>query len=110
MHKAIQAKNDGFRKAVFLAPQPDGKAVMTPGIANLGSMAQALIYREVATFNAFTEANDPYGEHDFGGITLDNLPKVFWKIDYYADETLQHGAEDRLNCYRVLVIMLAEEY
>ena len=115
----IQAKNDAFRKAVMFAPQPDGKAVMTRSIANLGSMTCAWIYKQVAEFDTFNEDNDPYGEHDFGSVTVavSNLltgesetHKVFWKIDYYADADMEYGTADRLNAYRVLVIMLAEEY
>ena len=39
-------------------------------------------------------------ENDFGSVTLDG-EKVFWKIDYYADEKhgLQ-GTEDTLNSYQ----------
>lgn len=115
----IQAKNDAFRKAVMFAPQSDGKAVMTRGVAGLGSMACAWIYKQIAEFDTFTEGNDPYGEHDFGSITVAvsdlftgelETHKVFWKIDYYADADMEFGTEDRFNAYRVLIIMLAEEY
>ena len=119
MSKAVQLKNDAFRKAVMFAPQPDGKAVMTKAIASLGSMACAWIYKQIAEFEAFTPDNDPYGEHDFGSVTVSvsdlmtgeaETHKVFWKIDYYADATMQYGTADHLNAYRVLVIMFAEEY
>lgn len=119
MSKAVQLKNDAFRKAVFTRPQPDGKAVMTPAIARLGSMACAWIYKQIAEFDTFTPDNDPYGEHDFGSVTVAvsdlitgeaETHKVFWKIDYYEDADMQYGTEDKLGCYRVLVIMFAEEY
>lgn len=116
----IQAKNDVFRKAVMFAPQPDGKAVMTPGVANLGSMVCAWIYKQIAEFDNFNEDNDPYEEHDFGSVTVavsnlmttgePEMRQVFWKIDYYEDADMEFGAEDKLNCYRVLVIMLSDEY
>ena len=115
----IQAKNDAFRKAVMFAPQPDGKAVMTQAIASLGSMACAWIYKQIAEFDTFNEGNDPYEEHDFGSVTVavsdlmtgeNETHKVFWKIDYYADADMEFGTEDKLDCYRVLVIMFAEEY
>ena len=103
----------------MFAPQLDGKAVMTKAIASLGSMACAWIYKQIAEFDNFNEGNDPYGEHDFGSVTVavsdlltgeDETHKVFWKIDYYADAGMEYGTEDKLGCYRVLVIMLAEEY
>ena len=57
-----------------------------------------------------TETNDPHGEHDFGSIQLDGCLKVFWKIDDYSDASMDSGADDKLNAYRVRVIMLADEY
>ena len=110
MSKTVRLKNDAFRKAVFTRPQPDGKAIMTRAVANLAGMTKALLFHEIVNFDNFTEGNDPYGEHDFGCIELAGLPKVYWKIDYYEDATLVYGTEDRLNAYRVLVVMFAEEY
>lgn len=118
-NQRVQAKNDAFRKTVMFAPHPDGKAVMTPGVARLGSAVCAWIYKQIAEFDDFTEDNDPYGDHDFGSVTVsvsnlmtdaDETHKVFWKIDYYEDADMEYGAEDKLNAYRVLVIMLSEEY
>ena len=59
----------------------------------------------------FTPDNDPYGEHDFGCVTVDGR-KVFWKIDYY-DRECRYGSEcpaDPAQTTRVLTIMLASEY
>lgn len=119
MSKTVQLKNDAFRKAVMFAPQPDGKAVMTRGVAGLGNMVCAWIYKQIAEFDNFNEGNDPYEEHDFGSVTVSvsdlmtddaETHKVFWKIDYYEDADMEFGTEDKLDCYRVLVIMLSEEY
>lgn len=55
--------------------------------------------------------NAPYGEHDFGAVTVGRA-EGFWKIDYYASD-MAHGAEDPAaptRTVRVLTIMLAEEY
>lgn len=102
--------NDTFRKSVLRTQQPNGKACITPGIQALGSMAQAYIFQLVINHSRFPEGNDPYGEHDFGVIEVIDLPKIYWKIDYYSDADMEYGTEDKINCYRVLVIMLAEEY
>ena len=88
----------------------DGKAVRTQGVAALGSLTNLFLQAQIAAFDAFTETNDPHGEHDFGSIELDGCLKVFWKIDYYSDASMDSGADDKLNAYRVLVIMLADEY
>ena len=73
-------------------------------------MAQTYIFQLVMNQQDFPIGNDPYGEHDFGVIEAIDLPKVYWKIDYYEDESMNYGTEDKINCYRVLVIMLADEY
>ena len=88
----------------------DGKAVRTRGVAALGSLTNLFLQAQIAAFDAFTETNDPHGEHDFGSIQLDGCLKVFWKIDDYSDASMDSGADDKLNAYRVRVIMLADEY
>ena len=63
----------------------------------------------VRAFADFTPGNDPYGEHDFGALDVDDL-RINFKIDYYADAAMEFGAEDPLDSYRVLTIMLASDY
>jgi hypothetical protein len=46
----------------------------------------------VRGFDAFTEDNDPHGEHDFGSFCLAG-ERLFWKIDYYSKD-LRSGSED----------------
>lgn len=103
----IAQLNDVLRQT-FLT----GKVVVTAGIQSLPDRDRETIITKVRTFDDFSEDNDPYGEHDFGSIELDGLPKVFWKIDYY-DPTLTYGSEDPADpkqTRRVLTIMLADEY
>ncbi len=86
---------------------------VTRGISALPPASQVKIWFAVAAFNDFSEANDPYGEHDFGAIGIEGAGKVFWKIDYFADEAMEEGSEDPadpLSSFRVLTIMLAAEY
>lgn len=81
---------------------------VTRGVAAMGDEAREIFVR-VRDFSDFTEDNDPYGEHDFGSLTVTGN-KVFWKIDYYTQD-LSSGC-DPLDpkCRRVITIMLAEEY
>ena len=110
MQKQIAQRNDEFRKAILTDPNHvDGKAVLTAGIAGLDTDELAEVLTEVKNFSDFSVDNDPHQEHDFGSVTIDG-EKVFWKIDYYADEKLDQGTEDTLNSYRVLTIMFADEY
>ena len=57
-----------------------GGAVMTPGIAALGSEAVTRLIQTIATFDDFCNGNDPYGEDDFGAFDFDGIPVMF-KID-----------------------------
>ena len=102
--------NDKFRAAVLTEPQKDGRCVLTQSVHFLDPDVKMSILAKVKTFNKFTEGDDPYGEHDFG--VIEDLPRAYFKIDYYADETMEFGAEDKdkETAYRVLVIMLADDY
>jgi hypothetical protein len=108
---AIRALNDAFRKG----DRPElGQVVMTNGVTELLSTSPfgfVMLNAKIQEFDAFDDANDPYGEHDFGSCEHRGR-KVFWKIDYY-DKTLESGSEnpaDPAITTRVLTIMLADEY
>ena len=103
--------NDHFRKAVLTEPRDDGKCVVTAGIHALAPDTQMIILARVGAFNTFTIDNDPYGEHEFGAFEMMGVGKVFWRIDYYEDDSMEWGAEEpATKAYRVLTIMLADEY
>jgi hypothetical protein len=102
----IRSLNDAFRRTFS-----GGKVMVTCGIAELPDLVKAKALQLVASFNQFTEDNDPRGEHDFGSFELVNR-KFFWKIDYY-DERCEFGSEDPSDpkqTTRVLTLMLASEY
>lgn len=83
--------------------------VLTPGAAALKDIAGLCL--KVRGFSAFTEANDPYGEHDFGSFEHEG-ELVFWKFDYYDLDMNLHSpdaADPAVTC-RMLTIMLAQEY
>jgi len=102
----IRALNDDLRKTLL-----GGGAVMTTGIAALGSEAVNRLVQTIAVFDDFCTANDPHGEHDFGAFEFDGT-QVFFKIDYY-DKSLELGSPDPADptvTERIITIMLAEEY
>ena len=102
----IRELNDEFRRTGF-----GGRQFITPGIQEMGLLDVMTIRQLVASYDAFSEDNDPHGEHDFGNLTHRGQ-KVFWKIDYY-DATLTAGSPDPADpavTTRVLTIMLAQEY
>lgn len=102
----IRELNDQFRKTFS-----GGKVLRTIGVASLPTAEQATILTMVQTFDNFSKANDPYGEHDFGAFDFDGIT-YFWKIDYYDVDYqyLSLDPSDETITNRVLTIMLAEEY
>lgn len=104
--------NDRLRKAIFTRPQLNGKLVLTQGIANLHPEQLKAVAVAIINYKDFEAENDPYGEHDFGAVELPGVEKCFWKIDYYDSEACEYGTENPADpqTYRVLTVMLAEEY
>lgn len=103
---ATCALNDQLRRSM-----KGGIVVFTPKAMALGQTMAWRILHAVATFDAFDVGNDPYGEHDFGAVSVDD-ERLFWKIDYY-DQSMQHGSPDPADAAvteRVLTVMLADEY
>jgi hypothetical protein len=102
----IRSLNDDMRRYLT-----DGTMFFSRGVAALPAADQAAIVDRVRTFEDFTPAADPYGEHDFGAFEH-NSRKIFWKVDCY-DRALRHGSPDPADpavTRRVLTVMLAEEY
>ena len=77
----------------------------------LGAEAVDCILDLVKRFDDFSERNDPFGEHDFGAIEYEGNT-VFWKIDYYDLDLMNHSPDpsDPHVTRRVLTIMLGEDY
>ena len=110
----IRAQNDAFRQCPDMAiPYGiDGTIVTTRGVIDLFGDRLDTVTRWVRTYTTFTEDNDPEGTHDFGAFKI-GAQRLFWKIDYYADASCTYGSEDPADptkTFRVLTVMLAEEY
>ena len=102
----IRELNDLFRTCFI-----GGRVLITEGVTALGQDFTSGCVEAVQCFTYFTADNDPYGEHDFGCVTVQGH-KVFWTIDYY-DLDCHYGSEcpaDPAQTTRVLTIMLASEY
>jgi hypothetical protein len=102
----IRDLNDQFRRSLT-----GGMLVMTQGIIALGAKRQMAILSAIAAFDDFSTENDPYGEHDFGALTVDGT-RIFFKIDYLDRSLTGHSPNpaDPTVTARVLTVMLAEEY
>ncbi len=100
--------NDKARKGLLPGST---KVLLTREVTALPEDVLERLVAAVKTFDAFSEDNDPYGEHDFGVLELEG-ERYFWKIDYY-DRSLRFGAEDPTDTsetMRVLTLMHASEY
>lgn len=125
----VRAINDRLRKSIETAPGhetqhdrwenfntalyriPGMLLALTDGVASLDMRTLDLLLRKVVEFDAFTPDNDPYGEHDFGNLTMDDT-LYYFKWDYY-DKDLEFASEDAANedlTSRVLTVMRADEY
>ncbi|WP_252734034.1 DUF3768 domain-containing protein [Paracoccus marinaquae] len=109
----IARQNDLFRLGLVegMPAGMTGRVFMTPGIANRGPVFQSLCLVAVATFSDFTEDNDPYGDHGFAALTVNEV-RIYFKIDLY-DETCAFGSEEPANpgrTTRVLTVLLPSEY
>ena len=106
MPSTICTLNDAFRTTFR-----GGRVCMSGGVASLPDALRAEILKKVRAFSEFTEDNDPYGQHDFGVVDVDEH-RLFFKIDYY-DALCEYGSEDPANpdvTTRVLTIFFADEY
>jgi hypothetical protein len=88
-----------------------GKIMETLGVRELNDETRTRVLEAVRSFTAFTPDNDPFGEHDFGEVTVDDITVMF-KIDYYDKDERFHSpdAADPSVTLRVMTIMLSDEY
>lgn len=102
----IRELNDRFRRSLV-----GGRAVVTRGVAALPVELKIAALEHLRTFDAFTEENDPHGEHDFGNFSIGER-QFYFKIDYYDSHMAFGSADpsDPAQTTRVLTLMLAEEY
>ncbi len=94
----IARKNDLLRKNM-----EGGKVLFTSGVQESEYLQE--IVNAVRAFSDFSSDNDPYGERDFGKVTV-NSENYFFKIDYY-DDSYEYFKEDG---NRVMTIMRSDEY
>ena len=112
--RRIAAQNDLFRRNIICGGTvgaPQGRVLTTRAVADRGALFMIAATWAVATDATFTEDNDPYGDHSFGTVTVEDR-KVWWKIDLY-DLAYQWGSEapdDPARTRRVLTIMFPEDY
>lgn len=102
----IRRLNDEFRRTFR-----GGQILLTQSVADLPEMVKAAALHQVSTFEDFSEANDPHGEHDYLSFDLCNREFLF-KIDYYdlKMECVSIDPADPGKTKRVGTLMLSCEW
>ena len=109
--RGIAALNDRFRATLGRDPTAPGKIVVTRGVAAQGDAFVNAALAAVAAFDAFDAGGDPYGEHEFGVLSVAGVT-VWFRIDAY-DVDYQYGSDDPAEparTRRVLSLLLPDEY
>ena len=104
--KEVLALNDKLRAQLPYLPSPH-RVILTKMAAALEREALANLFKKIRDFKDFTIGDDPYGEHDFISIEVENFTWLM-KIDYY-DESLEY-LDRSSNGVRVFTIMNSSEY
>jgi len=88
-----------------------GHVLISVGLSGLGQITVLVALRAIAAFSDFDDANDPFGEHDFGVVEAAGQ-SIMFKIDYY-NQALSGGSDapdDPTRTIRIMTVMLAHEY
>jgi len=98
--------NDNFRSSFR-----GGQVLLTDSVAALPDMVKASALEKVATFNQFTNANDPLGIHDYGWFEHCNRV-VLWRLHTYnlALDGFSPDPSDPTATRRILFIGLAQDW
>jgi hypothetical protein len=109
----LNAQDQRIRKLNDLLRQTfiGGRVLMTQGVNALDDDLKERVLTAIRAFDDFSEDNDPYGTHEFGGVEIDGI-RVWFKIDAY-DKNHHYGSPDPSDpavTARVMTILLPEEY
>lgn len=100
--KMIRDLNDRLRQH-----GEGGRIILTRAVAAQPPERVLAILATVQGFEAFTPANDPWGEHDFGQVEIEGQT-YFWKINAYDLESgfVSLDPADEGQTRRALTIMV----
>lgn len=88
-----------------------GEIHIVGALAEMDEETQKKVLTAIMTFAGFNDGDDPYGEHDFGAVTVAG-ERFMFKIDYYAPD-LESGSDDPADpakTVRVMSVFHASDY
>ena len=91
----IRALNDDFRRTFV-----GGAVMITAGVEAMPVEQRRSLLAKVRAFDAFTDDNDPHGEHDFGAIDEGGI-----RCSMHSPDAANPAVTTR-----VLTVMRADEY
>jgi hypothetical protein len=77
---SVRDKNDSIRENGNFGPGTENPLLVTPGVQALGDEAIATLYTDIMTYDNFSEAIDPDGNHDMGVLSFNDI-EVWFRID-----------------------------
>lgn len=103
--RKIRNLNDRLRREGL-----GGTIVLTRAVAGLDEPDLMDLLRLIREFDDFTQANDPWSEHDFGEVVLNGI-RYFWKIDAHSRDNARASPDPtyEADTRRVLTIMTGED-
>lgn len=104
-------KNVGKIRKLNDQARANGGVVAMGDLAFEDDILQTRVIEAMRAFDAFTEENDPYGEHDMGFFDIDG-ERFCFKIDYYDTRTEAHSLDpaNELITKRIVTVMYARDY
>jgi|GEM_PF-1296400 len=97
--KVIQAGNDKLRRY-----HHGGNVVITPTVQHLEPAVQYKLFDTAATFDNFSEDNDPCSEHDCASFEEEEGETYMFKVDYY-NKDMTAGSEDPADPRQTILVM-----
>ncbi|AQT47981.1 DUF3768 domain-containing protein [Bartonella choladocola] len=89
-----------------------GKIHFTSTFYNLPDDLRSKLLKKIRSFDDFDKDNDPYGQHDFAMVEIEDT-KAYFKIDYHNKDDVNFGSADPSNpeiTHRIMTIGLMSDY
>lgn len=80
----VGRRNDEIRRQGLFGPGQDSPLMITPGVSELGPTALEQLVVKLMQFDAWDSDYDPFGDRDFGELTLGDT-SIWFKFDPHPE-------------------------